>query len=56
MFETYRMLGKDREDELLREAQRLHALGPLRVRFVAVAAAVVIAAGGIWLTFVAVGT
>jgi hypothetical protein len=25
MFETYRMLGKQREVELLREAQRLHA-------------------------------
>ena len=28
MFETYRMLGRQREAELLREAQRLHALGP----------------------------
>jgi len=25
MFETYRMLGEQREVELLREAQRLHA-------------------------------
>ncbi len=25
MFETYRMLGEQREAELLREAQRLHA-------------------------------
>jgi hypothetical protein len=25
VIETYRMLGKDREDELLREAQRLQA-------------------------------
>ncbi len=25
MFETYRMLGEEREAELLREAQRLHA-------------------------------
>lgn len=28
MFETYRMLGAEREAELLREAQRLHALPP----------------------------
>lgn len=28
MIETYCMLGREREAELLREAQRLHALGP----------------------------
>jgi hypothetical protein len=28
MLETYRMLGRQREAELLREARRLHALGP----------------------------
>jgi hypothetical protein len=28
MFETYRMLGDEREAKLLREAQRLHALPP----------------------------
>jgi hypothetical protein len=32
MFETYRMLGGQREAELLREAQRLHALPPPRFR------------------------
>ena len=30
MFETYRMLGSEREAELLREAERLHALPPSR--------------------------
>lgn len=30
MIETYCMLGREREAELLREAQRLHLLGPLR--------------------------
>lgn len=30
MFETYRMLGEQREAELLREAQRLHAHKTLR--------------------------
>ena len=29
MIETYCMLGREREAELLREAQRLHVLGPL---------------------------
>ena len=29
MIETYCMLGRQREEELLREAQRLHVLGPL---------------------------
>jgi hypothetical protein len=29
MIETYCMLGREREAELLREAQRLHLLGPL---------------------------
>jgi hypothetical protein len=28
MIETYCMLGREREAELLREAQRLHLLGP----------------------------
>jgi hypothetical protein len=28
VIETYCMLGREREAELLREAQRLHALGP----------------------------
>jgi hypothetical protein len=32
MFETYRMLGEQREAELLHEAERLHALPPARVR------------------------
>ncbi len=31
MFETYRMLGGEREAELLREAQRLHALPSRRL-------------------------
>ncbi len=31
MFETYRMLGEQREAELLQQAQRLHALPPARV-------------------------
>lgn len=39
MFETYRMLGEQREAELLHEAERLHSLPPARVR-AAVAAAV----------------
>jgi hypothetical protein len=30
MFETYRMLGEQREAELLQQAQRLHALPPAR--------------------------
>jgi hypothetical protein len=42
MFETYRMLGRDREDELLREARRLQALGPLRIRLVLVTALAVL--------------
>jgi hypothetical protein len=31
MFETYRMLGREREAELQREADRLHALPPARL-------------------------
>jgi hypothetical protein len=31
MFETYRMLGDEREAKLLREAQRLHALPPVQI-------------------------
>jgi hypothetical protein len=31
MFETYRMLGREREQELQREAERLHALPPSKV-------------------------
>jgi hypothetical protein len=30
MIETYRMLGREREADLLREAQRLHRLGRRR--------------------------
>jgi len=30
VIETYRMLGREREAELLREAERLHRLGPRR--------------------------
>jgi hypothetical protein len=44
MFETYRMLGRDREDELLREARRLQVLGPLRLRLVVIAALTLLAA------------
>jgi len=32
MFETYRMLGSERESELLREAQRLHVGRAQRVQ------------------------
>jgi hypothetical protein len=32
MSETYRMLGKEREQDLLREAQRLHAGASARKR------------------------
>jgi hypothetical protein len=38
MWETYRMLGREREQELLREARRLQALGPLRMRVAVVVA------------------
>jgi hypothetical protein len=31
MFETYRMLGQQREAELQREADRLHALPPSKL-------------------------
>jgi hypothetical protein len=48
MFETYRMLGRDREDELLREARRLQALGPLRIKIVFVTALVALAAAIFW--------
>ena len=48
MFETYRMLGRDREDELIREARRLQALGPMRVRVVLVVALAVLAAATFW--------
>jgi hypothetical protein len=32
MFETYRMLGREREIELLAEARRLHALAEHRAK------------------------
>jgi hypothetical protein len=43
MIETYCMLGREREAELLREAQRLHLLGPssgsrVAARFIALVA------------------